>query len=137
MVRWRGPPPPRTGPAESRRALTATLGAGGSASSRVAGAASAASISVAWPRCWSTTSVGSGGTSSARWVSMAGLVVPDLEFRGRPRRGPLVAGPDRDPALPRRRQDLAREREHDALLDQAELLDAVAGESRQPGHARL
>src|SRR5258705_35005 len=137
MVRWRRSAPTRNGPVESQRALRTTSAAGSSAWSRADAAARAASISVSWPRCWSTTSVGRCGTSRARWVSMAGSVMPDLEFPGRPRRRALVAGPDRHAALARRGQDLARQGKHDALLDQAELLDLVAVEAAQPVHARL
>ena len=57
-------------------------------------------------------------------------MVPDPELRrglgaaiaGACRRA-LVARPDRDPFLLRDREQLAREREHHALLDQPELLE--------------
>src|SRR5438093_10873952 len=61
----------------------------------------------------------------------------DAEFLRRPRSRPLVSGGDRPAFLLRHRQELAREREHDALLDEPELLPAIAPELADAVDARL
>src|SRR5260221_25118 len=104
----------------------------------------ASSIGVRWPRCWSSTSVGRVGTRRTRGISMAteresagagpwgrcsgtaGSMVLDAEFRGGPGGGALVASADRDALALRLREQLAGEREHNPLFDQAEFFDPVA-----------
>src|SRR5262245_58889962 len=67
------------------------------------------------------------GAARASASAPASMVV-NSELHGCARRRPLVARPRGHAALHRHREQLARKREHNALLGQRDLLDAVVAE---------